>query len=177
MIEVQKNNPLHGLKLEVLLTELVEHYGWEVLADSLRFNCFTSNPSIKSSLKFLRKTPWAREKLEGFYLYKYKRLPKPDDVQYELPPRDRTVPLEQKPRTPAVITVKEDTKDTEAFEGKGSSSYKDSSAYKDKSLYKGKSPSKDSSSANDNSPYKSKSASQDGGSTDAWAGWRNKSKD
>ncbi|WP_439135582.1 VF530 family DNA-binding protein [Pseudomaricurvus sp.] len=105
MIEEQKNNPLHGVKLEALLTELVDHYGWDVLASAININCFKSNPSIKSSLKFLRKTPWAREKVEGFYLYKYKRLPKPDDEQYELPPRDRKVPLNQKPRDPAVIEV------------------------------------------------------------------------
>lgn len=119
MIEVQKNNPLHGIKLEVLLTELVDHYGWEVLADAMNLNCFKSNPSIKSSLKFLRKTLWAREKVEGFYLYKYKRLPKPDDVQYELPPRDRTVPLDQKPREPAVITVREKTEEERAPKPRG----------------------------------------------------------
>lgn len=97
MTEQQRNNPLHGVKLEALLTELVEHYGWEPLADAMNLNCFKSNPSIKSSLKFLRKTPWAREKVEGFYLYKFKRLPRPDDEQYALPPRDRTIPLEQQP--------------------------------------------------------------------------------
>ena len=105
MIEEQRNNPLHGIKLEFLLTELVDHYGWEVLADVMNFNCFKSNPGIKSSLKFLRKTPWAREKLEGFYLYKFKRLPKPSDEQYELPPRDRIIPLDQKPRSSAEITI------------------------------------------------------------------------
>lgn len=105
MIEEQKNNPLHGVKLEALLTELVDHYGWEVLASSINVNCFRSNPSIKSSLKFLRQTPWAREKVESFYLYKFKRLPKPDDEQYELPPRDRKIPLTQKPGKPAVIAV------------------------------------------------------------------------
>lgn len=108
MIEEQKNNPLHGVKLEALLTELVDHYGWESLAQAININCFKSNPSIKSSLKFLRRTDWAREKVESFYLYKYKRLPKPDDEQYELPPRDRRVPLHQKPRTPAVISLNED---------------------------------------------------------------------
>ena len=77
MVKEQKNNPLHGVKLEVLLTELVEHYGWETLAKAININCFKSNPSIKSSLKFLRKTLWAREKVESFYLYHYKRLPKP----------------------------------------------------------------------------------------------------
>ena len=102
-IEVQKNNPLHGVKLEVLLTELVNHYSWESLANAMNLNCFKSNPSIKSSLKFLRKTPWAREKIEGFYLYKFKRLPRPNDEQCELPPRNRTIPLEQQPGPPAEI--------------------------------------------------------------------------
>lgn len=106
MIEEQKNNPLHGVKLEALLTDLVDHYGWEVLADEININCFKSNPSIKSSLKFLRKTAWAREKVEGFYLYKFKRLPKPDDRNYELPPRDRIVPMSQQPRSPAKIMPK-----------------------------------------------------------------------
>ena len=107
MLEIQKNNPLHGVKLETLLTELVDHYGWEILAAEMNLNCFKSNPSIKSSLKFLRGTPWAREKVEGFYLYKYKRLPRPDDAQAELPPRDRTIPLDQKPRSPAALAAKE----------------------------------------------------------------------
>ncbi len=97
-IEVQKNNPLHGVKLEILLTELVEHYSWEELAEAMSLNCFKSNPSIKSSLKFLRKTPWAREKVESYYLYKHKRLPRPNDAQYALAPRDRTIPLDQQAR-------------------------------------------------------------------------------
>jgi uncharacterized protein (DUF2132 family) len=105
MTEVQKNNPLHGIKLEVLLNELVDHYGWESLGEDMNLNCFKSNPSIKSSLKFLRKTPWAREKVESFYLYKFKRLPRPDDAQYALPPRDRTIPLDQQPRSPAAINT------------------------------------------------------------------------
>lgn len=104
-LEVQRNNPLHGIKLEVLLTELVDYYGWEVLADSLKMNCFKSNPSVKSSLKFLRKTDWAREKVEGFYLYKYKSLPRPDDEEFALPPRDRTIPMKQQPSSPVNIAV------------------------------------------------------------------------
>lgn len=103
MIEVQRNNPLHGVKLEALLTELVEHYGWEAMAEEFNFNCFKSNPSIKSSLKFLRKTQWAREKVESFYLYRYKGLPRPGDKEFELPPRDRTITLSQKPGAPAPI--------------------------------------------------------------------------
>ncbi|MFQ2315470.1 VF530 family DNA-binding protein [Aeromonas dhakensis] len=65
----QKNNPLHGLKLEAIVTALVEHYGWEKLGQEINIRCFTQDPSIKSSLKFLRKTPWAREKVESLYLY------------------------------------------------------------------------------------------------------------
>lgn len=69
MAESQKNNPLHGLTLESILTQLVSYYGWEDLYDKIHINCFKSNPSIKSSLNFLRKTPWAREKVESLYLY------------------------------------------------------------------------------------------------------------
>ncbi|MDA9555984.1 VF530 family protein [Vibrio sp.] len=64
----QQNNPLHGLTLEKILTQLVEHYGWDALYDEIRVNCFGSNPSIKSSLKFLRKTEWARDKVEALYI-------------------------------------------------------------------------------------------------------------
>lgn len=62
------NDPLHGKTLEAILTELVYHFGWEHLADIVRINCFISNPSINSSLKFLRKTPWARKKVEDLYI-------------------------------------------------------------------------------------------------------------
>ncbi len=64
----QPNNPLHGLKLETILTQLVEHYGWDELSRIITINCFSHEPSIKSSLKFLRRTPWARAKVEQLYL-------------------------------------------------------------------------------------------------------------
>ncbi len=64
----QPNNPLHGIKLADILDHLVETYGWETLGEKIRIRCFTSNPSIKSSLTFLRTTPWAREKVERLYL-------------------------------------------------------------------------------------------------------------
>ncbi|ACH67110.1 VF530 family DNA-binding protein [Aliivibrio fischeri] len=64
----QQNNPLHGITLQKLLTELVEHYGWEELSYMVNINCFKKDPSIKSSLKFLRKTDWARERVENIYL-------------------------------------------------------------------------------------------------------------
>ncbi|WP_316739713.1 VF530 family protein [Pedobacter aquatilis] len=64
----QKNNPLHGLTLEKIVTDLQAHYGWEKLGTLIRIDCFNSNPSIKSSLKFLRKMPWARKKVEDLFL-------------------------------------------------------------------------------------------------------------
>ena len=64
----QPNNPLHGLKLAKILDDLVEHYGWDGLDQRIKINCFHSNPTIKSSLKFLRKTQWARDKVERLYL-------------------------------------------------------------------------------------------------------------
>lgn len=63
------NNPLHGVTLEMMVTRLQAHYGWEQLGDIIRINCFNTDPSIKSSLKFLRKTPWARQKVEMLYLH------------------------------------------------------------------------------------------------------------
>ncbi len=65
----QPRNPLHGLTLEAILTALVAHFGWPGLAERIPVRCFESNPSIKSSLAFLRRTPWAREKVEGLYLF------------------------------------------------------------------------------------------------------------
>lgn len=65
----QARNPLHGLTLECIVTELVAHYGWPGLGERIVARCFTHDPSIGSSLKFLRKTPWAREKVEGLYLF------------------------------------------------------------------------------------------------------------
>ena len=67
----QINNPLHGLTLEKIVTRLVEYYEWPRLAEQININCFKNDPSIKSSLKFLRKTPWAREKVEQLYIYTF----------------------------------------------------------------------------------------------------------
>ncbi len=67
-LQQQHNNPLHGITLETLLTVLIEHYGWDGLAERIPVNCFKNNPDVKSSLKFLRRTPWARNKVEMLYL-------------------------------------------------------------------------------------------------------------
>lgn len=68
MSKDQMNNPLHGVTLEMIVTRLVDHYGWEELAKIINVNCFKIDPSIKSALKFLRKTQWARDKVENLYL-------------------------------------------------------------------------------------------------------------
>ena len=65
----QARNPLHGLTLEAIVTALSEHYGWAGLGERIPVRCFISDPSVASSLKFLRKTPWARDKVEGLYLF------------------------------------------------------------------------------------------------------------
>jgi len=72
----QKNNPLHGVKLQQIVEALEAYYGWEYLGNSIPIKCFTTNPSVKSSLKFLRKTPWARTKVEGLYLYMLRKQKK-----------------------------------------------------------------------------------------------------
>ena len=68
MSEQQSNNPLHGKTLEHIVKSLVEHYGWSELGMRIDIRCFNSDPSVKSSLKFLRKTPWARKKVEDLYV-------------------------------------------------------------------------------------------------------------
>ena len=72
--EDQPNNPMHGVKLLTVLEVLLEHYGWEKLGDEININCFKNDPSINSSLKFLRKTQWARDKVEQLYLDLQKKI-------------------------------------------------------------------------------------------------------
>jgi uncharacterized protein (DUF2132 family) len=68
MSETQLNNPLHGITLEMMLNELVAYYGWDELGRHIEIRCFNCDPSIASSLKFLRRTPWARERVESLYI-------------------------------------------------------------------------------------------------------------
>ena len=82
-----QNNPLHGVSLKQLVTEIAQHYGFKILFAYLNINCFANNPSVESAVKFLKKTDWAREKVEAFYLYQFKSLPRASAEQFELPPR------------------------------------------------------------------------------------------
>ena len=70
----QANNPLHGKTLEAIVTELADYYGWDGLGERIPVRCFTFEPSVGSSLRFLRKTPWAREKVEGLYLFMLREM-------------------------------------------------------------------------------------------------------
>ena len=102
-----QNNPLHGIGLNKLITVLSEHYGFDILYAYLNINCFKTNPSIESSEKFLKKTDWAREKVEGFYLYEYMSLPRASAKEFELPPRDRTIPLDQQTGEPKTLSLED----------------------------------------------------------------------
>ena len=117
-----KTNPLHGVSLKNLLIELVDHYGFDILFAYLNINCFKTNPSIDSSVIFLKKTDWAREKVEVFYLYKFKNLPGASSEQFQLPPRDRIVPKDQTPGEPAELSL-EDAEDLREKRARKSAAY------------------------------------------------------
>lgn len=102
-----KNNPLNSIGLKKMLIELTNHYGFDILFAYLNINCFRNNPSVASSVKFLKKTVWAREKVEGFYLYSFKNLPKASYQQSKLPPRDRIIPDDQTVGEPAELSLED----------------------------------------------------------------------
>ncbi len=101
------NNPLHGVGLKTILQELVSQYGFDILYAYLNINCFRVNPSLAASEKFLKKTDWARQKVEVFYLYQYKNLPAVSSDQFKLPPRERIVPERHKPSEPAELSIED----------------------------------------------------------------------
>jgi uncharacterized protein (DUF2132 family) len=174
-----KNHPLNGVSLKNLLIELVDHYGFEILFAYLNINCFDSNPSVDSSVKFLKKTDWAREKVEAFYIYEFKNLPRASAEQFELPPRDRIIPQGQTPGEPAKLSLedaerlreKRAKKAAERSQGTGSRSGKRSGVQKGGQVYnrdKTNPPKRDS------DELDSESAPADA-STDPWAKWKSKS--
>ena len=79
-------DPLHGLTLEAIVSSLSAHYGWEELGQRIPIRCFQSEPSVASSLKFLRKTPWARDKVEGLYLFMLRDIKRSSPTQHNFPP-------------------------------------------------------------------------------------------
>ncbi len=118
-----KNNPLHGVGLKSLLIEMVDQYGFEILFAYLNINCFKTNPSVNSSVKFLKKTDWAREKIEAFYLYEFKNLPRASSEQFLLPPRERIIPKDQVPGNPKELSL-EDAERLREKRAKKSSEFK-----------------------------------------------------
>lgn len=97
-------NPLYGLKLEQLLTDISEQYGWECLSETLNIERFQFHTGMKSTMKWLRNHEWAKDKVEDFYLYVYKNYAWPDDKQLMIPPRDRSSLGEPESDCPAEIT-------------------------------------------------------------------------
>jgi uncharacterized protein (DUF2132 family) len=163
-----QNNPLHGVSLKNLLTEIVEHYGFDILAAYLSINCFKSNPSIESSIKFLKKTDWAREKVEAFYLYEFKNLPRASSEQFLLSPRDRIIPESETPGKPAELSL-EDAEYVREQREKKSSEW---DQQKKQSSSKGYAPKRDVDSSQKES-NKGSSTTKDG-KIDPWGNWKNK---
>lgn len=174
-----KNHPLNGVGLKSMLIELVDHYGFEILFAYLNINCFNSNPSVESSVKFLKKTDWAREKVEAFYLYEFKNLPRASAEQFELPPRDRIIPPGQVPGEPASLSLedaerlreKRARKAAARSQGAGYSSGKRAVAQKGGQAYK---QDKTKALKRKTDPLQPESSSVDAG-IDPWAKWKNKS--
>jgi len=176
-----QNNPLHGLSLKNLLIEIVDQYGFRLLFAYLNINCFKTNPSIESSVKFLKKTEWARQKVEVFYLYEFKNLPRASSAQFALPPRDRIVPEDQTPGEPAELSMedaerlqekrarKAAERNKEGGYGSGSGKYKPvrrDGGYTNNSSYGG--------SQDDHEPSTPPSSSDGDAkqSSDPWAKWK-----
>lgn len=103
--EELQNSPLHGLSAEAMLTELVGFYGWQVLDDAIDLKCFRIKPTIPSALTFLKKAEWARNRVEDFYLYSFKRMPKGNDEEMELKPRERGFPMGVSPKEPIPLSA------------------------------------------------------------------------
>lgn len=159
-----QNNPLHGLSLKNLLTELVDHYGFEILYAYLNINCFKTNPSIESSIKFLKKTEWARQKVEVLYLYEYKNLPRASSEQFALPPRDRIIPDNQQVGEPAALSLEDAERLQEKRERKAAGHNQN----------KRQSPRHSKRSDADDTPRQDRSPSQSttSPSTDPWGKWK-----
>jgi uncharacterized protein (DUF2132 family) len=174
-----QSHPLHAMGLEAVLSEVVRHYGWPILAEQIPINCFKSYPTFASAAKFLKKTVWARERLEAFYLYKFKQCARPSDEEHKLQPRNRQIDKAFAAAAPAVIELG----DPEFFDDPASGPVFPSRKEVHESLSaskKSKTPSKELASkevsgnevpgneVSSEKPIASKAAS----SSDPWAKWR-----
>ncbi len=160
MNEKLRNHPLNGIGLEELLGDLLRQYGWEVLAKQVPVDCFRRYPSFKSSVTFLRKTEWARERLEDLYLYKFLQYPLPENEQQHLPPRNRVIESQRKSDEPANMTLD----DSEFL-----ATPERVSAKLSRSGVSRRRPSDESKNKSDQT---TKASQHSGGSPDPWAKWR-----
>ncbi len=166
-----QNNPLHGVGLNKLITTLSDHYGFEILYAYLNINCFKTKPSIESSEKFLKKTEWAREKVESFYLYEYMSLPRASAKEFELPPRDRTIPKDQIPGEPNELSL-EDAERLREKRAQKAAEFGNGTGYRNGKKFGGEKPGtrtsrphkKENQRATDNKPSSN--------SSDPWAKWK-----
>ncbi|MFA6810554.1 MAG: VF530 family DNA-binding protein [Desulfoplanes sp.] len=101
----QHNNPLDGVNAKTMITELVNFYGWDILYAALRLKCFQMNPTIPDCLTFLQKTEWARNKVESFYLHRFKRMPKAHADQFDVKPRELSFSQGIVPGDPMPLTI------------------------------------------------------------------------
>ncbi|MEH6345695.1 MAG: VF530 family DNA-binding protein [Bermanella sp.] len=170
-----KNNPLHGISLKNILIELSDHYSFEIMFAYLNINCFKTNPSIESSVKFLKKTDWAREKVEAFYMYQFKSLPKATGAQFNLSPRDRIVPAHQSAGEPAELSLEDAEHRREIREKKAAEftqgSGRRSGTGKNTGGYRGSNSTSKDSNRDGGAPRPSSSTSADG-KVDPWASWK-----
>ncbi|RDX36400.1 DUF2132 domain-containing protein [Kangiella sp. HD9-110m-PIT-SAG07] len=171
-----KNNPLNGVGLKALVTELSEHYGFEILHAYLNLNCFKTNPSIESSVKFLKKTEWAREKVEAFYMYQYKNLPAVSSEQFHIPPRDRIVSDDEKVGEPAKLSL-EDAEKLQEKRAKKAAEYNKGGGKKYGRDSGRKNRSSDSRGRDYNKRTGGGSKKSSSDSSDPWGQWKNKSDD
>lgn len=178
-----KNNPLHGVGLKNVLTQLVDYYGFDILFAYLNINCFKKNPGIESSVKFLKRTDWAREKVEAFYLYELKNLPRASSEQFLLPPRERIIPDNQSPAEPAELSLEDAQRlrekrekrsaEYDQFGGKQQHSDRRTDSYRIR--YADSSAKSDAQKVVSDPTKSPDSATRT--ETDPWARWKNKSED
>ena len=166
MQEHLKNHPLNGIKLADLVQTLVDCYGWEILAAQININCFKSNPSVDSSVKFLRKTVWARHRLEAFYLYRFRQFPRPTESELALPPRERPVDGAHTDKPPMTLTLD----DGEFFDDPDT-------GWQPRTVRKDRVESARKTEARSSSPRRKAANPSMADAIDPWSKWRSKQKD
>lgn len=152
-----------------MLTEIVEYYGYDILYAYLNINCFKSNPSVPSAVKFLKKTDWAREKVESFYLYQFKSLPRASNEQFELSPRDRIIPDDQIPGEPMELSL-EDAQRLQEKRAKKAAEH--GRGGNDRGRNRNRDSRDGNRKPNSSSPYGSSKSSNKSAEEDPWAKWR-----